>query len=215
MIEASGSIKDDSKPLKIQKHAPIQSDDMDMRINVLKEYIKKVPNATLTDLKKALTGFSTSTENEFKELIKSANNEKYNEFYQKLQSPTYHKPMPKKIVYLPKVDIILNEAISCGSPYKKEELIFIQTHSNLPPRYVYTIYKIAFPQSQRNQKFIKDCKFLIKVNPKKYLVTDKQLVKQFPVKHIIPVEIPINNHILAQAINSLYKSGKLFRHVAY
>jgi hypothetical protein len=205
-----GTTGDDSEPLELKKHAPLQVDNVDMRINVLREYISKVPGAALRDLKKVLIGYSKYTDNELRELIKSASDEKYKEIYNNRKRPKSHI-MPKEIIYLPKVDIISDEVIPCGFPYKKEELKFIQTHSNLLPRHIYTIYKIAFPQSQRNQQFITDCRHLTKMNPEKYLVKDlqlpKQSPKQSPIKHTI--ETPVtNSHVLAQAITALYKSGK-------
>jgi hypothetical protein len=212
MVGISGSIGDDSEPMELQKHAPLQIDNVDMRINVLKEYISKVPDAALKDLKKVLIGYSKYTDNELRDLIKSASDKKYKEIYNNRKRPKSHI-MPKEIIYLPKVNLISDEVIPCGFPYKKEELQFIQTHSNLLPRHIYTIYKIAFPQSQRNQQFITDCRHLTKMNPEKYLIKDLQSPKQSPVKHTIETSVTnessvINSHVLAQAITALYKSGK-------
>jgi hypothetical protein len=205
MTKLSGSISDDSEPLELKKHAPLQIDNVDMRINVLKEYISKVPDATLKDLKKVLIGYSKSTDDEFKILVKSADINKYNEIFSKKQ-PHPHT-MPKEgVVFLPKVDMISDEIIPSGFPYKTEELIFVKTHSNLLSRHVYTLYKIAFPKSQRNQQFITDCRHLIKKYPDKYAFLDTPKVS--PIKHTIPAKTSTNSHILAQTINALYKSGK-------
>jgi hypothetical protein len=207
MTGISGSVGDDSEPLELKKHAPLHLDDIDMRINVLKEYLSKFPDATLKDLKKSLIGYSKSTDDEFKNLVKSADINKYNEIFSKKQSAPKSHIMPKEVIYLPKVDIILDEIIQSGTPYKKEELKFIQDHSNLAPRYIYTIYKIAFPQSQRNRQFVVDCRHLTKLNPEKYLIKDLQ-PKQSQIKHTISVNPSKNSHILAQTITALYKSGK-------
>jgi hypothetical protein len=205
MSGLSGSVGDDSEPLELKQHAPLQIDNVDMRINVLKEYISKVPDATLKDLKKVLIGYSKATEDEFKNLVKSANIKKYNEIFSKKQSHPH--TMPKEgVVFLPKVDLISDEIIPSGFPYKTEELIFVKTHSNLLSRHVYTLYKIAFPQSQRNQQFITDCRHLLKKYPDKY--ASKGVPKVSPSKHIVSTEKPTNSHVLAQAITALYKSGK-------
>jgi hypothetical protein len=207
MTGTSGSVGDDSEPIELQKHAPLQIDNVDMRINVLKEYISKVPNATLKDLKKVLIGYSKATDDEFKNLVKSADINKYNEIFSKKQSTSHPRILPKEVIFLPKVDMISDEVIQSGSPYTKEELKFIQSYPELLSRHVYTIYKIAFPQSQRNQQFVTDCRHLTKTNPEKYIVKDLQ-PKQPQVKHTISVKPAINSHILAQAITALYKSGK-------
>jgi hypothetical protein len=206
MAGTSGSVGDDSEPMELQKHAPLHIDNIDMRVNVLKEYISKVPDATLKDLKKALIGYSKSTDDEFKILVKSADINKYNEIFSKKQSHPH--TMPKEgVVFLPKVDMISDEIIPSGFPYKTEELIFVKTHSNLLSRHVYTLYKIAFPQSQRNQQFITDCRHLIKKYPDKYAAL-KCVPKVSPVKHTTSTEPSTNSHVLAQAITALYKSGK-------
>jgi hypothetical protein len=206
MTKLSGSISDDSEPLELKKHAPLHIDNVDMRINVLKEYISKVPGAALKDLKKVLIGYSKYTDDELKELIKSADINKYNEIFSKKQSHPH--TMPKEgVIFLPKVDLISEEIIPSGFPYKTEELIFVKTHSNLLSRHVYTLYKIAFPKSQRNQQFITDCRHLIKKYPDKYAYL-KDVSKISPVKHTTSTESSTNSHILAQAITALYKSGK-------
>lgn len=204
----SGSFDDDSEPLVLKTHAPLQIENVDMRIDVLKAYLQKSPDAKIKDLKKSLVGLSKYTEDEFKELVKSASPEKYNEFYSHPKEVRHHS-MPKEIIYLPKVTMISDDTIAGGSPYKESELVFVQTHSDLAPRQIYQIYKIAFPQSQRNPQFISDCRHLIKKYPEKYSRNLSQ-PRTITQKHVIDThnEPFTNSHILAQAIDALYKSGK-------
>ena len=199
-----GSVGDDSEPLELKKHSAIQIDNADdLRINVLMEYISKVPGARIQDLKKSLEHYSKFTDEEFKNLVKTASLEKYKELYHSKHSSGKSN---LEIVYLPKVNIISEDTIASGFPYRKDELAFVQTHSSeLQPRYIYEIYKKAFPNSQRNRKFIGDCKHLTKMHPEKYIIKELPKQQQIQINHD---NISSNHHILAQAINSLYKSGK-------
>jgi PPE-repeat protein len=77
---------DTEDPVKLTHHI-IVDNSIDPRVSVIKEYLSKVPNASLKDLKKALVGFSKASEEELKIIIKSANNDKYNELFSSTPLP--------------------------------------------------------------------------------------------------------------------------------
>lgn len=189
------SVEDDTEPLEIQKHAPIVSDNVDMRIIVLKEYISKVPDATLKDLKKSLNGFTSFTDDEFKGILKSANSDKYSEIY-----PIINESLPvkvKRVAGIKKGSFII--------PWSLEEIKFAEKHRSESRTESYILYQKEFPNSTRKLQWLYDY----------YHHNPAHAPKSVKVSNIrshahtqLPVQ-PLNNyHILAQAINSLYKSGK-------
>lgn len=215
MDGSSGPVSlNDSEPLEIKKHAPIQVENIDMRINILKEYISKSPNATLKDLKKSLDGFSKFNDDEFLNLLKEANIDKYNEIKVIMQP----KPatlesfdMPKKLLKkskllnLPDVDLISTDTIKCGDNFNPDEVDFLLKCSSLKPRHIFPLYKQAFPNSERNEQFVTDFRYNVKHNPGKYIKTQiAQTPSQPVVKHVKNVT---KSQPITQIINSLYKSG--------
>ena len=162
-------------------HKPIEQTNVeDPRICMVREYLSKCPGATLKDIKnKALLHFEKTSE-ELKEIIKSANIEKYNEFYPQIDTPSI--PLPdKKSKYITKEEIEFLEQYR-DSDYKRTEL--------------YDEYKAAFPNSTRKIQFLSDYYF-------------SHTIKQPVVKHMRnPLQPATNHHILAKAITALYKSGK-------
>jgi hypothetical protein len=202
MTGASGSVGDDSEPLEIQKHAPLQLDNIDMRINVLKEYISKVPDATLKDLKKSLIGYSKATDNEFKDLVKAANINKYNEIYPK----TDPKPQVNK-------QLVVNRTITLLPQYTLEEVMCLEEYrgSGLSRAVIYEKFKTECPKYPRKIQFVSDYYHNYPQGPPARLAEDlKNPPKINVVSHTtVNQQIPItNHHVLAQAITSLYKSGK-------
>jgi hypothetical protein len=193
----NGSIDDDSEPLVIKTHAPLQIENIDMRINVLKEYLLTSPDATMKDLKKALVGYSKYTDDEFKELVKSVSQEKYNELYPSI---------------IPQIKL----KSKCGGLVEKrtqEEINFLEEHRNYTRKDTWAAFKLKYPDTKRKLQFVYDYYHLNK-NP----VTQNQpVVKKHYTKrntttatHVISIK-PVSSdttHILAHVINSLYKSGK-------
>ena len=199
MTRLSGSISDDSEPLELKKHAPLHIDNIDMRINVLKEYISKVPGATLKDLKKVLIGYSKYTDNELKELIKSANLNKYNEIY-----PTI---IPKKQVSKP----VVKRVITLLPQYTLEEVTCLEKYrgSGLTRPEIHERFKVECPRYPRKIQFISDYFHNYRNGPPARFIEDLKNPPKPNITHTITQRTPnTSSHILAQAINSLYKSGK-------
>ena len=201
MVGTSGSVGDDSEPMELKKHAPLHIDNIDMRINVLKEYISKVPGATLKDLKKVLIGYSKYTDNELKELIKSANLKKYNEVYPKIiPKQQVTKPIVKRTVtLLPQYTL---EEVTCLEKYRGSDLTRPEIHERFKtecPRYPRKIQFISdYFHNYRNgppARFIEDLKNPSKPNIITHTTVNRQILNT-------------NHHVLAQAITALYKSGK-------
>lgn len=202
MVDFAGKVTlNDDEPVKLRKHAPIKPDTSDPRINVLKEYISKVPDATIQNLKKALTHFSKSTDEEFRNLVKSANIDKYNELYPIVKSNK-------------SINVISTEHIPFNSTYGDDEINLLKAHIELPPRHFYKLYKEAFPNSERSDRFVKDLRYLLKTSPERY---KKDAIKRTrggnrhspkPTHAVTPLTTPSSNHsLVAQTIRSLYKAG--------
>lgn len=185
----SGDVNDDSEPLTLKAHAPLQIENVDMRIDILKAYLIKSPDAKIKDLKKSLVGFSKYTEDEFKDLIKSASPEKYNELY------PVTIPHERKIAGVKRGGSV--------ERYTKEEVDFLELHRNESRKDVYKIYKREFPTSPRKLQFLYDYYHQNPTGPSKskFHSTIQRVTTQ-QTNHIV------NHHILAQAIDALYKSGK-------
>ena len=168
------------------KPVVITNDIEDPRICMIKEYLSKCPDATLKDIKsKALLHFSKASEEELKEIIKSANIEKYNELYSQVN-----------------VDIISTNTstISAKSKFSTEEVKFLEQHRHGYNRAeIYEKYKSVFPGSGRKLQFLYDYY---------YSHPDKSEIRH--VQERIPEQVKHtqNHHILAKAITALYKSGK-------
>lgn len=210
---------DDSEPLELHKHAPTQIEDVDLRINILKEYISKSPNATLKDLKKSLDGVSKFTDSEFMNILKAANLDKYNELKPLLQSkPTTLKSfgITKKMLKewekpnLPNVDVISSDNIKSGENYNRDEINFLIKYSSFKPKHIFILYKQAFPNSERNPQFITDFRYHIKKHPDTY-IRKIDLVKPQPVvshqqttQHVIHLT---DQQLATKTIRSLYKAG--------
>lgn len=164
---------------KISHHTPIDQ-TIDLRIDMIKEYLKVAPNATLKDIKsKALAHFSKATDDELKELIKSSNIEKYNELYPQANTSS----------------IIFSDN---KSNYTTEEIEFLERYRDTDYKRaeLYNKYKATFPTSIRKIQFLSDYYY-------------SHTVKQPIIKHVqIPIQPTSNHHILAKAITALYKSGK-------
>lgn len=178
MVSTEDSTIDDTLP-KIPRHISIDQ-TIDLRIDMIKEYLKASPDATLKDIKsKALAHFSKATDDELKELIKLSNIDKYNELYPQINTPSISLPNNK-------------------SKYTKEEIEFLEKYrdSDYKRAEVYDKYKKAFPTSTRKIQFLSDYYF-------------SHTTKQPVIKHVQnPVQSVTNHHILAKAITALYKSGK-------
>jgi hypothetical protein len=183
----SGMISiEDKDPKNHEKHNPIQQDDTDPRVSVIKEYVLKVPNASLKDLKKALIGFSKASEEDLKNIIKLADEVKFNELF-------------------PQTDIIQSPIHThMGVQFHNKEVTFLEKYrtSTLNRRDLYALYKQEFPNSNRNIKFLSDYYYHYK---KPYVENKVELTKS---NNIQPIHKSTNDHILAQAITALYKSGK-------
>lgn len=137
----SGNVHIDNTSSETQVNKPIgqivveNQKIEDPRICMVREYISISPNSTLKDIRsKALLNFSKATEEELKEIIKSANIEKYNEFY-------------------------TNNNISSQitSKLSQDEIQFLEQHKNNYNRAeIYEKYKSLFPTSTRKMRFITD-----------------------------------------------------------
>jgi len=182
----SGKMSVKDKPVKHYKHAPIEPDTTDLRVNVLQEYIEKVPNATIQNLKNALNHFSKSTEEEFRNLVKLANISKYDELYP-IKSTTQQNIIE---------NVISTDVIRQKSDIISTELQFIQKYPNLDGTSLYKLYKQYFPNSERKQRFIRDFRFHQKRAHKS--------INQSHQKHIISYT---NQQLVAQTIRSLYNAG--------
>jgi len=177
------SIEDDEVSPHIHKPIEQHTNIEDPRICMVREYLSKCPNATLKDIKnKALLHFE-KTSDELKEIVKSANIEKYNEFYPQVDN-----------------DITLTSTISAKSKFSTEEVKFLEQHRHGYNRAeIYEKYKSVFPGSGRKLQFLYDYY---------YSHPDKSEVRH--VQERIPEQVrrTQNHHILAKAITALYKSGK-------
>ena len=168
------------------KPVVITNDIEDPRICMIKEYLSKCPDATLKDIKsKALLHFSKASEEELKEIIKSANIEKYNELYSQVN-----------------VDIISTNTstISAKSKFSKEEVNFLEQHRNngYSRAEIYEKYKSVFPGSGRKLQFLYDYY---------YSHPDKSEIRH--VQERIPEQVKHTQtqHVLTKTIRFLYKSG--------
>jgi len=175
----SGFISIDDDEVSPHIHKPIEQTNVeDPRICMVREYLSKCPGATLKDIKnKALLHFE-KTLDELKEIIKSANIEKYNELYPQVNTPSA-LPLDTK------------------SKYTQEETEFLENYRNSDYKRaeLYNKYKAAFPTSIRKIQFLSDYYY-------------SHTVKQPVIKHIqSSVQPTSNHHILAQTIKLLYKSG--------
>lgn len=202
MVGISGSIGDDSEPMELQKHAPLLIDNVDMRVNVLKEYISKVPNATLKDLKKVLIGYSKYTDDEFKNLVKSANIKKYNEIYPKI--------IPKQQV---NKQLVVNRTITLLPQYTLDEVTCLEKYrgTGLTRPEIYAKFKMECPRYPRKIQFISDYFHKYSQGPPARFLEDLKNPPKINVVHHANINQQIsitNHHVLAQAIDSLYKSGK-------
>ena len=177
------SIEDDEVSPHIHKPIEQHTNIEDPRICMVREYLSKCPNATLKDIKnKALLHFE-KTSDELKEIVKSANIEKYNEFYPQVDN-----------------DITLTSTISAKSKFSTEEVKFLEQHRHGYNRAeIYEKYKSVFPGSGRKLQFLYDYY---------YSHPDKSEIRH--VQERIPEQVKHtqNHHILAKAITALYKSGK-------
>jgi len=184
----SGMIStEDKEPKDHKNHSHVQCDNIDPRVSVIKEYILKVPDASLKDVKKALTGFSKASEEELKNIVKSANEAKFNELF-------------------PKTNIIQSHRRTrTTNQFSDEEIKFLEKYksSNLKRRQVFSIYKQEFPKSTRNINFLSDYYY-----SNKKIIPEENEVKVTKSTTIRPTHKLTNDHILAQAITTLYKSGK-------
>lgn len=199
----------DSEPLEIKKHAPLQIENVDMRINILKEYISKSPNATLKDLKKSLNGFSKFTNDEFLNLLKEANLDKYNEIKSLCETSKMYPVFKNN---LPHVEVISTDIIAFGTPYSQDEINFLLKYDSYRPKNIFILYTKAFPNSQRNSQFVTDCRHLIKKYPEKYIHKSKVITQNLPQKSVKQIKIqhtiqPNNQKLVANTIRSLYKAG--------
>jgi len=200
MAGISGSVGDDSEPLELHKHSPLQIDNIDMRINVLKEYISKVPGATLKDLKKVLIGYSKYTDNELKEIIKSANIKKYNELYPKVEP----KPQVNK-------QLVVTRTITLLPQYTLEEVMCLEKYRGLKRPEIYENFKTECPRYPRKIQFVSDYYHNYPQGPPARFIEDfKNPPKVNTVTHTTVNQqlSTTNHHVLAQAITALYKSGK-------
>jgi hypothetical protein len=184
----SGMISTENKDPKNHKHTNVNPEDsIDPRIFVVKEYLLKVPNASLKDLKKALTGFSKASEEELKNIIRSADETKFNELFPQMET----------------IQTSIN--ITNRSKFYNEEIQFLEKYRNssLKRRNIYSLYKKEFPSSARNINFLSDYYY-------HYKETAVKVKKGFELKEpkIQPTHKVTNEHVLAQAIVALYKSGK-------
>ncbi len=82
-------------PINLTTHHIVVDNSIDPRVSVIKEYLSKSPNASLKDLKKALIGFSKASEEELKTIIKSANNDKFDELFS--SNPLPNKPIKTSV----------------------------------------------------------------------------------------------------------------------
>lgn len=185
----SGMIStEDKDPKNHEHHNQIQQDTIDPRISVIKEYLIKVPNASLKDLKKALIGFSKASEEELKNIIKSADETKFNELF----------PHRTDIIQLP-VD-----NTHARVQFHDQEIAFLEKYrtSTLKRRDIYALYKKEFPNSSRNINFLSDYYYHYKK------ISEKNDVKLTKSSAVRPIHKSTHDHILAQTITALYKSGK-------
>lgn len=179
---------EESDPIP-HKHAPIESDDSDPRIYVLKEYISKVPNATIQNLKSALNHFSKATEEEFRDLVKTANIDKFNELYtiKSTQSEIIASDHP-----------IYTNPIYARSPILEEELEFIKRHPFMNGNMLYVLYKQHFPNSERKERFIRDTRA--------HAANPERSHRMHPIVHSQPSP-RVNSNLITQTIRLLYKAG--------
>lgn len=170
-------------PVK-RKHFSLNLNDdrKDPRIDVIKEYILKAPNATIKQLKSALSHFSDYTESEFRSILKEANVDKFNELF-----PVENEIVAKGIVSI--------ETISKSTAFNEKEISFLKEKIATcnDNRTIYNSYKIAFPNSLREYNFIKDFKYKISKPPSNNVRT---LVKN-----------TVTTTSFAKTIRVLYKAG--------
>jgi len=189
----SGNIStaDNEDPVKLTHHI-IVDNSIDPRISVIKEYLLKVPDASLKDLKKALTGFSKASENELKTIIKSANEKKFNELYPKSQQT--------------KQKFMRGDNKGRGESFTTKEIIFFEKYRNsqLKRGKIFELYQREFPISKRKIQSVSDY-YYYHPNPPK---NTSHISTGIPVLQISAIKNPHSNeHILAKTIRSLYKAG--------
>jgi hypothetical protein len=192
----SGKVSLEEKEVKPHKHSQMIQDSSDLRINVLQEYILKVPSATVHNLKTALNHFGKATEEEFKELVKLANIDKYNELFGQKSLPTHIEINQTSIR-----DI----TIYPGSKLLTEEIDFIDKHPHLKGNEIFILYKQQFPNSMREERFIRDSRSRKRVD---YIssINNHKLISNY-------TEIPDSSNkqdkhqLTIKTIRSLYKAG--------
>lgn len=163
----------------------LNDDTTDTRINVIKEYISKVPNATLKQLKSALSHFSDFTDNEFKHILKEANVEKFNELFR-----VENEVMAN--------GVISTETIPKSATFNEQEVSFLKEKIATcnDNKVIYNSYKLAFPNSLREYLFVKDFKYIVTKRPSKLMETHKTIITS-----------PTTSSSHVHVIHSLYKAG--------
>jgi len=182
---------DTEDPVKLTHHI-IVDNSIDPRVSVIKEYLSKVPSASLKDLKKALIGFSKASEEELKTIIKSANETKFNELY----------PKPQQT----KQKFARGDNKGRGESFTTEEIIFFEKYrdSQLKRGKIFELYQREFPVSKRKVQSVSDY-YYYHPNPPK---NTSHISTGIPVLQIPTIKNPhSNDHILAKTIRSLYKAG--------
>lgn len=186
---------ENNAPVKL-KHHTIVDNSIDPRISVIKEYLSKVPNASLKDLKKALTGFSKASDSEFQNIIKLGST---TEQYQIL----YPNKVTKFVTAKPKSNFFLtDDEIAFSEKYKD---LYLSNNCTFSPQERERIYADYLSQPHLDHK-----------RPKRF--TQNYLYRTYSLGHpkipetkqneIRSTHMISNNHVLAQAITALYKSGK-------
>jgi hypothetical protein len=183
------SIEDEDETLPIIAHTykPVITNDIeDPKICMIREYLSKCPNATIKDIKnKALLHFSKPTDEELKELIKTANIDKYNELFQPFIDNN--------------ISSIILDKIPFGTPLIKEEIIFLEQNKHYfnNNEFIYNRYKSLFPNSERKIRFIRDYIYHEKIKHKK-----NYNQHQTPTTHI-----RFTPSTITHTIKLLYKAG--------
>lgn len=179
----SGMISTDEEEPKDHKHSPIKRDTVDSRIFVVKEYLEKVPQATLKDIRtKALVHFSKPSNEELKSIIQAASLDKYNELFPVINSDAT-------------IPLILDR-IPSGTPLIREEILFLEQNKHYigNGEFIFNRYKKLFPNSERKVRFIRDYHYHEQYGREKRSVKHTQ--------NVVSAQTT-----LAQTIRSLYKAG--------
>lgn len=179
----SGMISTEDVEPRNHKHISIKDNDVDSRIFVVKEYLEKIPEATLKDIRtKALIHFSKPSNEELKSIIQSASIDKYNELFPIINSDS-------------SIPIILDR-IPSGAPLIREEILFLGQNKHYigNNEFIFNRYKKLFPNSERKVRFIRDYHYHEQIGR----------VKR-EIKHTY--DITSSQSTLTQTIRSLYKAG--------